>query len=530
MRLPDFCMRNEDKAKGKILHNKQIADICLADSCDGAIFMRLIPHALPMGLILGKAFRKDFNAMLLCSAVISLLLISGQLSAQENHPGRKADTLELVRLEKAFDSLFNSKQSGAARTIADSMIILANRSGIYKYVAAGYFNLSLVEKSLDNTEGFTENLEKSIPWFLKGGEPAGAAMAHTILGQAMMPGNQVMALEHFSASLEIRQQLGDSAGMAGNLVNAGDAHYNTGNMPDAENYYRQAAKIAGLTKNDRVRVYALTNLGEINLKMKRFEVSRDYLKDALALQMKTGNKRRAYPILKAIGTAYLEEGKTDSARASFEEALVLISNTGAGENELLQIYTQLGMIAKAEGDTATAGQYFRQTLNISRLSGDTENEELALSNLKAIAPVKTVRDYALENLIESLNNAIASGDRNGRLKFYAALRDLHNRRGNNRSANAFNRELQALEDTIQAEDRAGKLALLKTRYEAMLSEKEMLLAARQKLSAEHQRSKVTQRRNTVIALSASLILSLAIIAILLLLLRKRKKNINGNSG
>lgn len=459
----------------------------MADSCDGAIFMRLIPHTFSMGLILGAAFCKDLKAMLLCSAVISLLLMPGRLSAQENHPGRKADTLELVRLEKAFDSLFNAKQAGAARTIADSMIILANKAGIYKYVAAGYFNLSLIEKSLDNAEGFTENLEKSIPWFLKGGEPAGAAMAHTILGQAMMPGNQVMALEHFLASLEIRQQLGDSAGLAGNLVNAGDVHYKTGNMPDAENYYRQAAEIAGLKKNDRVRAYALTSLGEINLKMKRFEVSRDYFKEALAIQMKTGNNRRAYPIVKAIGTAYFEEGKTDSARANFEEALVLIRNTGAGENELPQIYTQLGMIAKAEGDTAGAGQYFRQTLNISRITGDTEHEQLALSNLRAIAPVKTVRDHFLENLLQSLSKAITSGDRNGRLQFYAALRDHYNSRGNRRSANAYARELQALKDTILAEDRAGKLALLKARYEAMLSEKEMLMAAREKTNEDLRR-------------------------------------------
>jgi len=483
-----------------------------------------------MGLILGKAFCKDLKAMLLYSAVITLLLIPGQLSAQENHPGKKADTPELVRLEKAFDSLFNTNQHEAARMIADSMIILADKAGIYKYVAAGYFNLSLVEKSLDNTEGFIENLVKSVPWFQKGGEPAGAAMAHTILGQTMMSGNQGKALEHFSASLEIRQQLGDSAGMAGNLVNVGDVHYKTGNMPDAENYFRQAAEIAGLTKNDRVRAHALINLGEINLKMKRFDISRDYLREAMTIQRKTGNNSRAYPILKAIGTAYLEEGKTDSARTNFEEALVLISNTGAGENELLQIYTQLGMIAKAEGDTAGAGHYFRQTLNISRITGDSENEELALSNLKAIAPVKTVRDHVLENLLESLRKAIASGDRNGRLKFYAGLRDHYNSRGNRSAANAYAGKLQSLKDTIQAEDRAGKLALLQARYEAMLSEKERLMAAHEKLSAEHQRYRAAQRRNTVIALSAFLVLSLAIFTITLLQLRKRKKNDNRKSG
>lgn len=498
-----------------MLHCEQIAGICLADSCHGAIFMRLISLTSPMGLMHEKTFCKNTKALLLCSAVISFLLIPGQLSAQENHPGRRADSLELLRLEKAFDSLFNSKHTGAARTIADSMIILANRSGIYKYVAAGYFNLSMIEKSLDNTEGFTENLEKSIPWFLKGGEPAGAAMAHTILGQAMMPGNQVMALEHFSASLEIRQQLGDSAGLAGNLVNAGDAHYNSGNMPDAQNYYRQAAEIAGMTKNDRVRAYALTNLGEINLKMKRFEVSRDYLREALAIQMKAGNNMRAYPIVKAIGSAYFEEGKTDSARTSFEEALMLIRNTGAGENELPQIYTQLGIIAKAEGDTAGAGHYFRQTLSISRITGDAGYEQLALANLRTIVPPKVWKDHALENLLGGLSNAIAAGDRNGRLKFYAALRDHYNSRGKPGTADAYSRRLQALNDSIQSEIRAEKLALLRTKYQALRTLSESLFFDRERINSTLRALEGRQRKNTLTGLAAALlvILALAIFAI-----------------
>lgn len=487
----------EFNGRGKNLNNR------FGNSLPATIFIASNTSRFFMGLLFGKILLLR-RPVLLFTVVLALAFIPVcRVSGQVNGNGKGNDTVRLAQIQKDFDKALDAGLIGAARKMADSMISFARRTNIPKYVAAGYFNHAMIEKALNNTESFVDNLQKSIPWFIKGGEPLGAAMAHTIIGQSMAKAAGSEARENFEASLRIRQELNDSAGMASNLASLGDIHHRAGNLSEAGDYYRQAADMAESTGNGRLRAFSLTNLGNLQLEMKQYSLSRNNLEEALVLQRKLGYKSSEPALIRTIGNTYLEEGITDSARIRYEEALTLTERAGTDFVGMQQIYADLGRIAVQQGDDEKAGRYFSRSLEIARMTGDKEAEQNLLAAMEEQAAKEPEPIAALQAPVKKPAGITArqQAAKSGR-------------------ASAV-QKVQA--DSIRQKIRNERLALLKEKEIAVLKNKDALLARQDEIETRYKEQLSLAKRNRRTVLIAGLLIPALLLAWLLFRLRSAKK-------
>ncbi|MBW6491922.1 MAG: tetratricopeptide repeat-containing sensor histidine kinase [Lentimicrobium sp.] len=454
-----------------------------------------------------KLLIMNYCQFFVLSFSIILIFYTQGLSAQSQTNSRKSDSLEIVRLSERFEILLKGNQINSAREIVDSIKSLAIRSNLDKSVGVSYFNYGLIERALKNTPGFLENLRLSIPWFLKGGAPLSAARAHTIIGQTVMSNDYSVALENFMASLELRQQENDSLGITNNLVNIGGMHYQKGNYTESNNYYYQALQMADKIGNNNLKAFSLTNLSNIHNKLKNYDVSHDYLRQALSIHQESGNKKSEFKVMMGIGNTFYEAGNKTEAKKHFEQALDFLLKSDADESGLIQVYNNLGLVAKSEGDTVQAIGYFTKTLELSRKLGNKHGITIALSNLGPLTEKKNEAS-SLNFIMESLNEARLLGHRKLILSNYGNLRDYYSNKGDYKNAYYYANEYQMLNDSIYNEENANTIIELQTRYETAEKEKQLVLVKKEKLEKELELNRANLMKYGMLGFSVLLVLLL----------------------
>lgn len=401
--------------------------------------------------------------------ILAVFFFTRTVSGQDADSVKISDSIRIVTLESHFEKFLYEKQADSARAAADSLIAFALRTENYRYVAVGYLNKALAEQSVNNTEGFVENLQQSIPWYLKGNEPLGAAMAHTIIGQALEREEPDRAIDRYRASLELRRQAADSTGIASNLAGIGTVYDRNGKEGDAVQYYQEAAEIAEKTGNTRLRAHTLASLGNLYERQGMYSDSRKYLKQSLALYKQWGSPALLFSLNKSIGDSYFRQGLSDSARFNYEEALSLSKNTATGGQGMLQIAYNLGVIASENLDTAAARTYFSQSLLISETIGDSQAENLSLAGLASLKPRKkpvSQPDYVLPALIRKTTSPSAAE----RLEAYHSLDVYLQTKGNPVKAARYNVRYRMLRDSLLVNRMQARLQVLGSIRESLDSD------------------------------------------------------------
>ncbi|HOI86477.1 MAG TPA: tetratricopeptide repeat protein [Lentimicrobium sp.] len=434
--------------------------------------------------------------------VLAVVLLIRNVSAQDAGSLRISDSIRIATLENRFENFLYEKQADSARAAADSLIAFALRTENYRYVAVGYLNRALTEQSVNNNEGFVEYLQRSIPWYLKGNEPLGAAMAHTMIGQTLEREEPDRAIDQYRASLEIRRQAADSAGVASNLAGIGNVYDRIGKAGNAGQYYLEAAEISEKTGNTRLRAHTLASLGNLYERQGRDSDSRKYLKQSLALYKPSGSPAMLFSLNKSIGDSYFRQGLSDSARLNYEEALALSKNTSAGGQGMLQITYNLGVIAAKNHDTAAAQTYFGQALLFSEKMGDTSAERLSLAGLASLKPRKkpvSPPDYVLLALIRKTTSLSAKE----RLEAYHSLDAYLQTRGNPADAAHYSARYRMLRDSLFVDEMQAQLQVLGTVRESLVSDLRDTNALRVRYEHEHKQQK------RLILISFLIVISLA---------------------
>lgn len=471
-----------------------------------------------------KALNFNNSYLFVVAFLINILLFSFEVNAQSQSNQRKIDSLQIVGLGEKFEILLKGNQLGTAGEVVDSMMKLAVRSGLHKDVGHSYFNYALIEKSRKNTDGFIENLKLAIPHYHKSGSPLSAARAHTIIGQTLTADDYTAALENFMASLKLREQENDSLGITNNLVNIGAMHYQKGNYTEANTYFYRALQMADQIGNTNLKAYALNNLSNIHNKLKNFDVSHDYLRQALAIHQKSGNKKSEFRVMMSIGNTYYEAEQKTEAKKHFEQALDFLLKNEPDDNSLIQVYNNLGLVAKSEGDTLQAVQYFNKTLELSRKIGNKQGITLALSNLGAFSE-KSDKASQLSLIMESLNEAQKLGYRKLILSNYGSLRDYYSSKGDYKNAFTYAIEYQFLNDSIYNEETANTIIELQTRFETAEKEKQLVLVKKEKLEKELELSRANMMKYGMLGFSILLILLLASLYSRYLIKRRSQKQL-----
>ena len=169
------------------------------------------------------------------------------------------------------------------------------------------------------------------------------------------------AQEAYKKALPVWQKLGYEDGLFITYLNLGEIALERGMRREALEYLEESLKYAD--KSSPLYVDNLRMIGEAYLEFDNYELSEQYLKEAIYVAIKIkANKElgRAYNILADI---YFEQGKYEDARINYEKSLDLAKTTEVFY-DLADAYEGLTKVYAKRNDYRNAFTYQRQLAQI----------------------------------------------------------------------------------------------------------------------------------------------------------------------
>lgn len=276
-------------------------------------------------------------------------------------------------------------------------------------------------------------------------------------------GRSADAIESFHESRILLESSGVPARLARVTMALGVIFSDLGEHERAREYYMEALEIARLSGERYIEMYLLGNLGHVIQGLEGAVPSLAYHKEGLALGRELGDNSFSAYQLSSICDRYIELERFEDAEAACTEAIELSQRTGH-----------------------------------ARLLGFTE---LSLGRLLAVLG----RDDAevLARLEAGLELGTALGHFVLMIEARENLADFEAQRGNHRAALEHYREMLAVRELHEQEQRQRAIDELEVRYQTQERQQEI---ERLTLDSELQRALITRRTWMVLALLGVLIL------------------------
>lgn len=204
------------------------------------------------------------------------------------------------------------------------------------------------------------------------------------------------ALIYYHKSLKIQEELNNNHGIAASLTNIGIIYKAQGDYPKALEYYTKSLKLREKDDDQRGIGYELNNIGILHTKQNDFNKAFNNYNQALAIQNKIGDKKGQSLSLVNIGSAYHDLGKLDSAIEYFSKALIIRKSIG-DKKGITRVLGSLGITYSTKGNHAKAINFANQSLLMAK--------ELGLANETKDAANTLYKSYkAIGNKDKALTN------------------------------------------------------------------------------------------------------------------------------
>lgn len=167
------------------------------------------------------------------------------------------------------------------------------------------------------------------------------------------------------------------------LLQAGNAQFQAGNLDAALQFWQQARQQFRQIKNVPGEVQALLRLGGALVSLERYQEAIPILTEGAALAQQLRDAAAAAQLWGNLGIAYQELGSYAKAIATHRQAGKLMRELG-DRRGLGQVLTNLGNTFETVGDYSNATIAFQQSLHIAQATGDRIGESVALGNLGAL--------------------------------------------------------------------------------------------------------------------------------------------------
>lgn len=212
-------------------------------------------------------------------------------------------------------------------------------------------------------------------------QPKTEATARLNLGVALeLKGDHAGALEQQLEAFRLKEQMGDSAGMARGLNNIGMLHFSTNDTLQAAAAFRRALAINERTGDSASWHRSLLNLAVVDMDLGHFDSALIRLHRCLEVRPARLFGRSEAAIFTNMALANEGLGRTDSALVLHEKALAIarqqqdIRALGEGRHYLADLLVRSGRPTPALAHLDTA-------LAITREIGDKETEKQTLVSL-----------------------------------------------------------------------------------------------------------------------------------------------------
>lgn len=292
-------------------------------------------------------------------------------------------------------------------------------------------------------------------------------------------GKYADALENFSKSLEIAEELNDSLHMAKLYSNIGVINDVIGNYTTALKNYQKSVKIYDHLQNDEGKESVLNNIGIIFEEMKLPGKALEYYFQALTLKMKRGDLKSIAGTYNNIAIIYeYFHEDTDSAYYYYKQALRIYQEIGDESDEAM-IYSNIGVIHLRKGRTNSAILYFNKALKTFRGKNDPKNIASVLHYLGLAYFKDSNYDKALNYYLQAAELAERSKVKKLQSQIYGDISDLYEKKGNYEKSLEFYKKHEEIKDNLVNLEKVKQIHQLETNVEIEKREHEIDLLKKQ---------------------------------------------------
>jgi non-specific serine/threonine protein kinase len=138
--------------------------------------------------------------------------------------------------------------------------------------------------------------------------------------------------------------------------------------------------LAAAPERSLARCQALFDAGQLGHVLGRYEESRKYLEESLAIAEELGNRNRVALALQPLGNVCLALGDVSAGHRHLQVGLAMALESGK-DREIAAALNALGQLHRVNGDMETAAKLYREAVAYGRRLEDRETVALTLLNL-----------------------------------------------------------------------------------------------------------------------------------------------------
>ena len=269
------------------------------------------------------------------------------------------------------------------------------KAGILHHLGVTYYLLRDYEKALSYC-GRSLKIREEV------GDTKGIAATLRNIGNVYCEkGDYEKALFYYEKSLEIEKELGDKIEIAKTLHNIGNAYCEKGDYEKALFYYEKSLEIEK-ELGDKIEIAkTLHNIGIIHHARKDYEKALFYYEKSLKIEKESGDKRGIAKSLHNIGYVHFEKGDHETALSYYKESLEIKEEVGDKRG----IALLLGPMSRIYVERKD----FKQAVKLTRLALAMSKylevpEKIATSDLQRIK--ETIGEQEFERMVKEVDSEV----------------------------------------------------------------------------------------------------------------------------
>jgi tetratricopeptide (TPR) repeat protein len=215
-------------------------------------------------------------------------------------------------------------------------------------------------------------------------------------------GDYAKAIEYYTQSLKIYEEIGNKSGIANSLYNIGLIHKNQGDFAKAIEYYNQSLKIKEEIGNKKGIAMSLNVIGTIYMNQVDFVKAIDYFTQSLKISEEIGDKQSIATSLNNIGLIHKNQGDYTKAMDYYKQSLKIKKEIG-NKKGIAYSLNNIGDLYKYQGTYTKAMDYYNQSLKIRENIGEKRGIAISLHSIGIIyneqGYYSKAFDYSKQSLI-----------------------------------------------------------------------------------------------------------------------------------
>jgi tetratricopeptide (TPR) repeat protein len=315
--------------------------------------------------------------------------MSGQLTPKQQHTvdslksfinNAQHDTIK-INAYTAWDNIIYISDPKLDQELNLKIVDIANenlkkeslsnseKKAFKKASSLGYNSLGIIFYNKGNYDKAINYYSRSLKIREEIGDKKGIAATLNNFGIVYQDqGDNAKAIEYYNRSLKTNEEIGDKKGEANTLSNIGRIYQEQNDTAKAIGYFTRSLTIREAINDKRGMAIAYNNIGSIYSGQGNKVKAMDYFNLDLKMSQEIGDKDKIALALANIGFVYENLENDSKALEYINRSFIMFEEIG-NKKWMAALLTKIGVLYKKKGEIEKAIEYYNKALSIAQDAG-----------------------------------------------------------------------------------------------------------------------------------------------------------------